>query len=285
MRSGVIALSLVAVAPPGAAQPALEEPARPVPALKASEIARWPAEEARQGVAVDAAHFYAVTNSRIAKYDKATGERIALWTGDREMTRHINSCAVIDADLVCANSNFPLVPMASSVETFDAATLAPKSSHSLGHAFGSLTWIERHDGRWWAGFAHYDGKGGEPGFDHRFTQIVIFDDEWRRVGGYLLPDTVLEKFAPMSNSGGSFGPDGLLYLTGHDLGELYVLQVPEMGPTLRHVATIAVPLEGQAWAWDRSSARTIYGITRETGEVVSFAVPLVEPSSEPSERR
>ena len=243
--------------------------------LQATEIGRWQAAEAGQGVAVDADHFYAITNFRIGKYDNRTGERVAQWEGDRELTRHINSCIVQGTELVCANSNFPLVPMASSIEIFDTETLEPTATHSLGHAYGSLTWVERHEGRWWAGFAHYDDKGGEAGLDHRYTQIVTFDDEWRRTGGYLLPDSVLERFAPMSNSGGSFGPDGYLYLTGHDRSEIYVLAIPRMGVVMQHLATVTAPLEGQAWAWDRSENRVIYGITRQSGEVVSFHVPPV----------
>ena len=38
--------------------------------------------------------------------------------------------------------------------------------------FGSLTALDRHDGKWWAVFAHYDGKGGEPGRDHRYTMLA-----------------------------------------------------------------------------------------------------------------
>ena len=248
--------------------------------FEAREIRRWTAPEARQGVAVDEQHFYAVTNSVIGKYDKTNGQRVAEWLGDSRTIAHLNSCVVIQIELVCANSNFPQVPMASSVEVFDRATLRHVRSAPLGMARGSLTWIERHQGQWWAGFAHYDDKGGEPGRDHRFSEIVTFDDAWRRTGGYRFPDSVLARFAPTSNSGGSFGPNGLLYVTGHGAQEIYVLRVPEQGPVLEHVATIAAPLEGQAWAWDRSQPRTIYGITRTSGEVVVMELPRVTIESQ-----
>ena len=243
--------------------------------LEATELRRWPAPEARQGVAVDERYFYAIVNSAIGKYVKATGKRVGEWIGDRLRLGHINSCTIVDAELVCANSNFPQVPMASSVEVFDPATMRHLRSVPLGMAYGSLTWVEKHDGRWWAGFANYDDKGGEPGRDHRFTQVVTFDDQWRRTGGYRFPDSVLERFAPLSNSGGSWGDDGLLYVTGHDAREIYVLREPAEGPVLEHVATIAAPLDGQAWAWDRSEPRTLYGITRADGEVVVMKVPAV----------
>lgn len=280
MRALLLAAMLLAM--PASAQRSPEfqrfamPPARPpIARLAATEIRRWPAFEARQGVAVDGAHFYAIVNFLIGKYDKATGRRVAEWVGDRLRITHLNSCAVIARELVCAHSNFPQVPMASSVEFYDPATMRHLRSVPLGIVDGSLTWIERHGGKWWAGFANYDAKGGEPGRDHRFTQVVTFDDQWRRIGGYRFPDSVLESFAPLSNSGGSWGDDGLLYVTGHDKQEIYVLREPGEGSTLEHVATIAAPLDGQAWAWDRTAPRTLYGITRANGEVVVMRVPPV----------
>ena len=265
--------SLAAQTPPATRLPPPERP--PITSLNATELRRWKAPEARQGVAVDDRHFYAVVNTRIAKYDKRTGRKVAEWVGDRLRITHLNSCAIIQRQLVCAHSNFPEVPMTSSVEIFDPGTMRHVRSIPLGMGTGSLTWVERRGERWWAGFANYDSKGGEPGRNHRFTQIVIFDDQWRRVGGYRLPDSVLERFAPLSNSGGSWGEDGLLYLTGHDAQEIYVLREPGEGGTLEHVATVAAPLDGQAWAWDRSQPRTLYGITRGQGEVVVIQMPPV----------
>ena len=40
------------------------------------ELRRFKAAEARQAVAVDAHHFYAIGNREIGKYDKRTGERV-----------------------------------------------------------------------------------------------------------------------------------------------------------------------------------------------------------------
>ena len=102
----------------------------------------------------------------------------------------------------------------------------------LGVRIGSLTWVERRGGYWWAGFANYDVWGGEAGHDHRYSVVVKFDSEWRQVGGYRFPDSVLERFAPTSDSGGSWGDDGLLYVTGHDRSEIYVLREPGEGTTL-----------------------------------------------------
>jgi hypothetical protein len=252
-------------------------PAPPAPALlpAVTLVKRWQAPEARQGVAVDAQHFYAITNSRIGKYRKTDGVKLAEWVGNRIAIRHLNSCIVERTELICANSNYPQTPMASSVEIFDTRTMRHLRSIPLGVRDGSLTWVERRGNRWWAAFANYDAPRGHLGRTHRDTKIVLFNADWAEVGGYALPDSVLAKLPPNSISGGSFGPDGLLYLTGHDAPELYVVRAPAQGPVLDHVATIPALLDGQAWSWDRSGGRTIYGITRRSGEVVVMTVPVV----------
>lgn len=157
--------------------------------------------------------------------------------GDRIAIRHLDSCVVAGAELIGANSNYPQTPIASSVEIFGAATLRHWRSVPLGVRDGSLTVAERDDGRWWAIFANYDGAH--------------------------------------SISGGSFGADGILSVTGQDAGENHVLGIPREGPVPKHVATIAATIEGQTWAWNRSNERTICAIRCSTGEVVVPRVPVV----------
>lgn len=89
----------------------------------AKVISRFPAPEADQGVAVDARFIYAVDNSRIAKYDRATGAKVDHFKGDPAKFPHLNSCAVIGAELICAGSNYPATPMQSRVEVFDPVRL------------------------------------------------------------------------------------------------------------------------------------------------------------------
>jgi hypothetical protein len=253
-------------------------PAAPVAAqgqLAAEVLRRYPAPEATQGVAVDARHFYAVANSRIAKYDRKTGLKVAEWSGDRSRFPHINSCEVIGKELVCAASNFPETPMTSSVEIFDPVKMVHLRTVSLGQQIGSLTWVDRKDGVWWAAFANYEGKGGEPNRGSAHTQLVKFDDAWRRLEAWSFPASVAERFRPMSSSGGGWGPDGLLYVTGHDHPELYVLRLPKGGSKLDHLATIAAPIEGQAIALDRSADRALFGISRPKREVVAMRLPKV----------
>lgn len=249
----------------------------PTPTLQvaATETARFKAEEAKQGIVADDRFVFAVANAEIGKYDRRTGRRVAHWQGDPAQFRHMNSCILRGRALICAASNYPDVPMASSVEWFDADRLTHVRSVSLGPGRGSLTWLDWHDGSWWACFANYDGKGGEPQRDHRYTTLVRYSPAFAEQGAWLFPADVLERFAPHSSSGGVWGDDGLLYVTGHDRPELYVLRLPTAGSVLEHVATVAIPGEGQAISWQRGAKRTLWSIRRSTREAVQSTVPRV----------
>lgn len=237
----------------------------------ALEIRRIRAEEATQGVAADARFVYAIANDRIGKYDRSTGRKVAQWRGDPERFRHMNSCTLAGSDLVCAASNYPEVPQASSIEWFDTRRMAHVRSRSLGPGRGSLTWLEWHDGSWWAGFANYDGRGGEPGRDHRYTALVRFDRDFRELGAWLFPVTVLERMAPYSASGGAW-KGTRLFVTGHDRKEVYVLGLPNAGSRLVHHATFVFPSPGQAIQWDKS-AGSLWSIDRGRRELVESRAP------------
>ena len=238
-------------------------------ARRFEEVRRFSAAEARQGVAVDDRHFYAISNRRIGKYDKHTGERVGGWEGAPDgPIIHLDSGIVLDGRLYCAHSNYPGVPMVSSIEVFETDTLEHVDSHSFGIFGGSATWIDRADGHWWVAFGHYAGFGGVPDQGPAWTNLVKFDDSWRRVAGYVYPRAMVERFQQMSNSGGTWGEDGRLYATGHDEGAVFVLSVPTAGSVLTLHEVIPVGAEGQGIAWDRSAPGTLYSIIRSTGEVV-----------------
>lgn len=241
----------------------------------AVELKRFSAPEAHQGVAAGERLVYAIDNSAIAAYDKTSAKRILQWRDDPATYPHINSCTVVGANLVCAASNYPDVPMASSVETFEAATLKPVSSHSLGRGRGSLTWLDWKDGRWWACFANYDERGGQPGRDHRWTTVVRYSPQFVEEGAWLLPAAVLDRIKPRSSSGGAWGSDGLLYVTGHDAPEIYALRLPRAGTTLDLVAIIRNPTRGQAFDWDPQHPRMMWSIDRETSQIVASNVPAL----------
>jgi hypothetical protein len=240
--------------------------------MAAAAIHAWPAPEADQGVAVDGRAFYAIDNSTIAKYDRHTGQRLAVWSGDPKLYPHINSCVVVRRELVCAASNFPATPMESRVEVFDPQRMVHLRTIPLGRQGGSLTWADWHDGAWWAGFANYDGHGGEPGRDHTTTKVMTFDADWKPIRTWRLPAAVLARMKPMSASGGAWGMDGRLYISGHDRPEVYALSVPAAGDELKLEAALPAPINGQAIAIDPVEVGVIWGIRRGSHEVVSFRV-------------
>lgn len=240
----------------------------PLAPAKPELVRRYKAPEARQGVAVDATHFYAIGNSVIAKYARDSGRKLGEWRGGSARFPHLNACSVIESELVCASSNYPKTPMRSSVEIFDPARMVHLRSIQLGEQGGSLTWIERRNGAWFAGFANYDGRGGEKGRGHAHSKVVKFDEQWRELGSWRFPGPVLERFRPWSTSGGAFGPDGLLYVTGHDRQELYVLALPQSGNVLEHRATLDVAFAGQSIAFDPAAPDDLFGISRARREVI-----------------
>ncbi len=245
--------------------------------------------DARQAVAVDGEHFYAVNNFRLTKHDKRTGQAIMQWDGESDETGpliHLDSAMIYNGKLYAAHSNYPIWPMVSSIEIWDTATLAHLASHSFGIQLGSMTWIDRHEGFWWGGFGNYDKV--QDGQDHpygetRFSQIVKMDDQFQILEQWSLPAALHPKMTPMSNSGGSWGNDGYLYLTGHDYPELYVMRIPASGGTLDWVATVHIPgLNGQGIAWDRTDeGNKLWGILKEDEEVYRIRMPqIVLPKAE-----
>jgi len=237
----------------------------------------FPAPEAGQGVAIDATHFYAIDNTTIAKYDKATGTLVKRWVQEKDGPLvHLDGAVVRDGKIYAAHSNYPQWPMTSSLEIWDAATLEHIGTRSFGINWGSLTWIDFHDGFWWMVFANYDqpyGPDKTPYGNKLNTQLLKFTPEFQMLEGWALPRSILEKFGVMSNSGGSWGPDGFLYLTGHDLGELYRMRLPPAGSVLELVATLPMAVRGQGIAWDRSEPGVIYGVVRATPEERMAGVP------------
>jgi len=232
-------------------------------------IKTFEAKEARQGIAVDKDFIYVIGTQQIGKYDKTTLELIKHWQGaEKGPIIHLDSGVIYQEKLYSAHSNYPEVPMTSSVEIWDTETLQHIGSHSFGIKWGSCTWIDRYDGSWWGAFAHYNKLKDKTGKGSEWTTIVKFDDQWRELQSWVFPREVYERFDRMSNSGGSWGSDGLLYCTGHDNPETYALRLPKMGSVLELVSIIPINIYGQGVAWDRSQKGIIYGIRKRDREVV-----------------
>jgi hypothetical protein len=231
---------------------------------KHEELRRFKAAEANQGVAVDESHFYAITNHAIGKYRKDTGERVASWDGGSGgKLKHLNAGVVLDGKLYCAHSNFPDLPEQSSVEIWDAASLQHVGRHRFENPPGSLTWVDRRDGEWFACFAHYK-KSSDPAL----SRVVKFDANWMPLASWTFPPKLIARFAGNSSSGGALGPGGHLFVTGHDATELYVLDVPDKGGEFIWRDTIPISAAGQAFAWEQKEPGVLYSVQRKTKEVI-----------------
>lgn len=272
------ALSSVATAAP------TSDAARDTPrTLRA--VAAFGSADAVQGVAADARHVYAISNRAISRHDRASGalelRRFASRDafGTETPIVHLNSGVVHGGMLYAAHSDWPRVPTRSSVETFDTVTLARVTSHSFGRRRGALTWLDRHAGRWWAVFTDYGRTpppAERPARELLGTRLVEMDDDFSVLRSWAFPRALRRRLAPMSNSGGSWGPDGRLWLTGHDRGEAYIAMPPKNGGSvIDWKATVALPdIEGQGIAWYRDGAEpTLYGLQRSRRRIVRMRRP------------
>ncbi|MES1262509.1 MAG: hypothetical protein ABUS49_12310, partial [Acidobacteriota bacterium] len=180
----------------------------------------------------------------------------------------LDSGVIRDGTLYCAHSNYPGVPMISSIETWDTKTLRHSGSFSFGIFAGSATWIDFRDAFRYVTFAHYRGSSDEPGRDAHWTTLIRFDAEWRQREAWVYPEEVVSRLGQMSISGGVFTPDGRLFCTGHDNPEIYILRFPEGGSTLVLEETISTMIHGQGIALDPSDPALLYGIDRPQRQIV-----------------
>lgn len=230
-----------------------------------TELRRFPAAEAHQGVAVDGEHFYAISNREIGKYRKSDGQRVAGWQGAEDgAIQHLNSGIVSGDRLYVAHSNFPKQPSESSLEIWDTKTMEPVDRHVFTDAPGSLTWIVPEGEGWLACFAHYRSHS-----DPAKSRVVRYDREWQVRATWSFPSALIERFAGSSSSGGALGPEGRLFLTGHDAKELYLVTLPDTPEgEIKWERTVPISAEGQAFAWDPDASGILYSISRKHREVI-----------------
>jgi len=209
-----------------------------------------PADEAFQAAAADQHHFYAITSNRVAKYQRSTGQRLAISTGP---AKHLNSGFVWHGKLLCAHSNYPQTPEISEIKILDPKTMLLSTFKEFGNYGGSLTWVLRHDDHWWCNFALYGEQNGQ-------TFLVQFDDDWKEVGRWTYPAEVITKLGNYSLSGGVWFGDELL-VTGHDAPVIFRLQIPQEENVLLYLGQQSVPFTGQGIAVDPNTNGLI-GINR-----------------------
>jgi len=221
---------------------------------------RMPAPEAHQAAAAEGKFVYAITSRAVAKYDRATGKRVAVSAG---AAKHLNSGFFWKGKLLCAHSNYPLKPERSEIKVLDTDSMKLTTFKDFGNAGGSLVWALRKDGHWWCNFAHY-------GADNAKTFLVKCDDQWRELARWTFPQKVISQLGRYSLSGGIWRGDEL-WVTGHDDPVAFRLRLPKAGEVLEYIGQHAVPFTGQGFANDPVTGGLI-GISRAQRQVV-FAKP------------
>lgn len=239
-----------------------------LPAAKCDDARTWRqtgafgAAEAVQAAAAEETHFYAVTNTLVAKYDRTTGKRVAISTGE---AKHLNSGFSWNGRLYCAHSNYPAVPEISQILELDPSTMRLAAFHDFGDYGGSLTWCVRHEGHWWCHFARY-------GDDNARSFLVKLDDRWKEIGRWTLPAELVRQLGRYSLSGGIWR-DGELLATGHDDPVLFRLRIPKEGTVLELAGRDDAPFTGQGIAADPKTGGLV-GIHRGRRQVVFAALDV-----------
>ena len=219
------------------------------------------APEAVQAAAADDKHVYAIANSVVAKYERDSGRRLAVSSGE---ARHLNSGFLWQGKLYCAHSNYPLIPERSEIKVLDPQSMRLTTFKDFGNFGGSLTWAVNDGSHWWCNFARYGASNGE-------TFLVKFDGEWRELARWTYPREVIAELGRYSLSGGVWRK-GELLVTGHDDPVLFRLRLPREGGVLEFLGKQQIPFTGQGIASNPLTGGLV-GIDRAKKQVLFASAP------------
>lgn len=227
---------------------------------------------ATQAAAADERHVYAISNTTVAQYERASGRLVREATAAG--TRHLNSGFAWEGRIWCAHSNYPATPPASDIRVFDPASGTLAVQHVFSDPPGSLVWCVVKDGHWWCCFAHY-------GADNHRTVLVEYEagDFSRERGRWHFPAEVVADWDGMSGSGGLWDGDTLL-VSHHHFRVLYRLRLPAEGTTLQFIEALHAPFPGQGIAVDPLTGGFV-GIDRPRRAVVFASAAPSSGGGEP----
>lgn len=242
--------------PPIAAAPTTTAAAEDSSGTAWKETRRFDTKHATQGAAADDKFVYGISNEAVAKLDRKTGELISLSEGE---AKHLNAGAFIDGKLILAHSNYPRQPETSQVMSLDPAEMKLTVVKDFGESDGSLVWVLRHDGHWWANFAFY-------GDEYAKSYLARFDDKWNELQRWTYPEALLEQLHRSSLSGGIWR-EGDLLATGHDDKVLFRLRPTAQAKQLELLGSETIAFTGQGFADDPVTGGLV-GIDRAKRQII-----------------
>ena len=205
--------------------------------------------------------------------------------------KHLNSGVIIKNRLYSAHSNWPELPARNSIEVWDVDSMTHVESIELAGGNTWITWVDHYRDHWWVVLAQYDAITGAIGnrvstastgekdsANESRTRLLRLGMDLEILDTWYFPPELIAEFAPMSNSGGSWGPDGKLWLTGHDQPRAYIITLPQTGSQLVWESSVPMPdIEGQGIAWDRSAIEPmLFGVCRTAKRLVAIHFTLAE---------
>ncbi len=240
---------------------------RPAFPFKKNKVIRRIPTDANQGVAVGKDYYYAISNIRITKHSKSSNRVVATWEADLsvkkfEHFKHMNSGTVVDEHLYVAHSRYKVDPNDNTIEIFNVKDdlLEHVRTVQMPRKYGSLTWIDRYNGSWWMCYAVY---GNDLNRNTKLVKYEFESGEFKETSNWNFPNEVVGQWGDMSCSGGSWSPEGKLYVTGHDHECAYVLELEEKNGLKYLYPENNVGFYGQAISWDRFTQNpTLWGIVK-----------------------
>jgi len=210
-------------------------------------------DDAYQGVAVSDKFIFVINTNSISKHDKTNYSKLKT----KKIDGHANGGIVLNNMLHITNN-----PKGSnSIGIYDLDLNFVKSIKI--NVNGSLTWIDFYNNEWWGMVVYYKK-------DVRKTRLVKFNRKWQIVKEWKWPKKILERLYPYSISGGQFNKrNGLLYLTGHDRQEIYIVRINPNSNILELVSIEEIPFSGQGISFHGGY---LYGIDREKREVIKISM-------------
>ena len=230
-----------------------------------------------QGVAVDKDYYYCIFNTKVTKRSKKDGKLIAEWKADKSESykhfSHMNSGIVIDGKLYCTHSNKSTGK--NTMEIWDVSGKNLKHIKTLRlkatiKSHGYITWADKKsDGSWWVCYAVYGKKTNS---NTLLLKCELKDGDFAEKKRWKFPAEVVKHWGRWSCSGGSWGPDGLLYTTSHDGYFSLVLKIDE-GKLKYLRKEEKMGFYGQGICWDRTEKKQLLWGIRKHKNVSATLIP------------